>query len=176
MFRRSAGPFLVGTGVRTDVTAPSVSEIMKELKRIRDSELSTEELTLAKDSLVRSLPADFETSGSVTASTSNIFVYDLGLDYYATLGNRLSAVTADQIKAVSQKYIQPDKVIVVAVGDRAKIESGLQKLNLGAVEIRNADGTLPVRRPERPRPADPKKHSVPEMGHERPKYLLTPAR
>jgi len=143
VFRRSAGPFLVGTGVRTDVTAPSVSEIMKELKRIRDSELSMEELTLARDSLVRSLPSDFETSGSVTASTSNIFVYDLGLDYYATLGNRLSAVTADQIKTVSQKYIQPDKVIVVAVGDRTKIESGLQKLNLGGVEIRNADGTLP---------------------------------
>jgi hypothetical protein len=40
VFRRSAGPFLVGTGVRTDVTAPSVSEIMKELKRIRESELS----------------------------------------------------------------------------------------------------------------------------------------
>src|SRR5437773_7011944 len=51
VFRRSAGPFLVATGVRTDVTAPALSEIMKELKRIREGSLTPEELTLSKDSL-----------------------------------------------------------------------------------------------------------------------------
>jgi zinc protease len=141
VFRRSAGPFLVASGVRTDVTAPAVSEILKELNRIRDAELTPDELTLAKDSLVRSLPADFETSGRVTASTANIYVYDLGVDYYTKLPARLSAVTSDQIKTVAQKYIVPEKLIVVAVGDRGKIAGELQKLNLGAMEVRNADGT-----------------------------------
>ncbi len=141
VFRRSAGPFLVGTGVRTDVTGPSVSEIMKELKRMRDTDITPEELTLAKDSLVRSLPAYFETSNRVASTMSNIYVYDLGLDYYAKIGERLSAVTAEHIKSVSQKYIQPDKVIVVAVGDRRRIGSELSKLNLGASEARNTDGT-----------------------------------
>lgn len=141
VFRRSPGPFLVGTGVRTDVTGPSVSEIMKELKRIRDTEITPDELTLARDSIVRSLPADFETSHRVTGTMSNIYVYDLGLDYYARLGDRISAVTGEQVKAVSQKYVQPDKVIVVAVGDRKRIGAELSKLNLGASEARNADGT-----------------------------------
>jgi zinc protease len=140
VFRRFAGPFLVATGVRTDVTAPAVSEIMKELKRIREGNLSPEELTLSKDSLVRSLPADFETSRSAAGTTANIYVYDLGLDYYAKLGGRLSAVTVDQVKAVSQKYVVPDKMIVVAVGDRAKIAPKLQQLNLGPMELRTADG------------------------------------
>ena len=58
----------------------------------RHATLTPEELTLAKDSLVRSLPAEFETSGGVTASTANIYVYDLGLDYYTKLPARLSAV------------------------------------------------------------------------------------
>jgi zinc protease len=142
VFRRAPGPFLVATGVRTDVTGPSVSEILKELSRIRDSDLGADELSLAKDSLVRSLPADFETSSRVTASTSNIYIYDLGLDYYAKLPPRLSAVDAAQVKTVAQKYIQPDKVIVVAVGDRSRIGPVLQKLNLGAPELRNADGTV----------------------------------
>jgi zinc protease len=140
VFRRSAGPFLVATGVRTDVTGPAVSEIMKELKRIRETNLSPEELTLSKDSLVRSLPADFETSSRAAATTANIYIYDLGLDYYAKLGGRLSAVTADQVKAISEKYVVPDKMIVVAVGDRAKIGGELQKLNLGAMELRTPDG------------------------------------
>jgi zinc protease len=141
VFRRAPGPFLVATGVRTDVTAPSVSEIMKELTKMRDGEIAPDELALAKDSIVRSLPADFETSSRVTASTSNIYIYDLGLDYYAKLPGRLTAVDAAAVKTVSQKYLQPDKAIVVAVGDRARIAPELQKLNLGATEVRNPDGT-----------------------------------
>ena len=57
VFRRTAGPFLVATGVRTDVTAPAVTEIFKEVRRMRETPLTADELTLAKDSLVRSLPA-----------------------------------------------------------------------------------------------------------------------
>ena len=76
----------------------------------------------------------------MSATTANIYIYDLGLDYYAKLGARMSAVTTEQVRAAAQKYVQPDKVIVVAVGDRAKIAGELQKLNLGAVEVRSADG------------------------------------
>ena len=97
---------------------------------------------MAKDSLVRSLPSDFQTSGDVTASTSNIYVFDLGLDYFSKYPARLSSVTAEQAKAVAEKYLVPEKLIVVAVGDHAKIRGELQKLNLGAVEVRNADATL----------------------------------
>ncbi len=107
---------------------------------MRETPLTAEELTLAKDSLVRSLPAQFETSSSVTASTANIYIYDLGLDYYTKLPARLSAVTADDVKAAAEKYVVPEKLIVIAVGDRAKIAAELQKLNLGAVETRGADG------------------------------------
>ena len=70
---------------------------------------SGEELALAKDSLVRSLPAEFETSGRVTNSTSNIYLYDLGLDYYTKLPARLSAITTDQVKSAAEKYIVPGK-------------------------------------------------------------------
>ncbi|MGE3509081.1 MAG: M16 family metallopeptidase [Vicinamibacterales bacterium] len=140
VFRRAPGPFVVATGVRTEVTAPSVSEIFREIRSMGQRPPSGEELMLAKDSLVRSLPAQFETSGRVTASTSNIYVYDLGLDYYSTLPDRISAIGTEQVKAVADKYLVPDRLIVVAVGDRSKIAGPLQKLNLGAVELRDADG------------------------------------
>jgi zinc protease len=147
VFRRSPGPFLVSTGVRTDVTGPAVSEIFKEVRRMRDSDLSPEELVLAKDSLIRSLPAQFETSSRVTSSTSNIFIFDLGLDYYAKLPDRLAAVTVETVRAVAQKYVVPENLIVVAVGDQEKVRGELQKLGLGQVEVRAPDGTVaaPVR-------------------------------
>ena len=49
-------------------------------------------------------------------------------------------MTIAQAQAVAGKYLVPEKLIVVAVGDRAKIEPELRKLNLGTVEIRTADG------------------------------------
>jgi zinc protease len=142
VFRRAAGPFVVATGVRTEVTAPSVSEIFKEIRGIKEKPPAGEELALAKDSLVRSLPAQFETSGRVTGSTGNIFIYDLGLDYYSKLPGRISAITTDQVKAVADKYLVPERQIVIAVGDRARIAGELQKLKLGALEIRDAEGKL----------------------------------
>jgi zinc protease len=133
-FRRSAGPFTVATGVRTDVTAAALGEIMKELARMRDTAVSNEELTLSKDSLVRSLPADFETGGRVTGSTTNLFLYDLGLDYYTSIDRRISSITADQIAAVSKKYLLADQALVVVVGDRARVVPELEKLNLAPIE------------------------------------------
>jgi len=142
LFRRSAGPFLIASGVRTDVTAPAVSEIFKEVRSMRETPLAPDELRLAKDSLIRSLPSEFETSARVTASTANLFIYDLGLDYYTKYPARVSAVTAEQVKAAAEKYVVPDKLIVVAVGDQSKIGPELGKLQLGAAEVRTADGNL----------------------------------
>ena len=107
---------------------------------MHDTAMPPEELALAKDSLVRGLPAQFETSSSVTASTANIYVYDLGLDYYTKLPARLSAVDAAQVKSAAEKYVVPEKLIVIAVGDRARIGAELQKLNLGPLEMRGSDG------------------------------------
>jgi zinc protease len=141
-FRRSAGPFQISSGIRTDVTAPAVAEIFKEVDRMRATPLSSNELSVAKDYLVRSLPAQFETAGRVTASTANLFIYDLGLDYYAKYPARLTAVTADQAKAAAQKYVVPEKLLIVVVGDQSKIKPELDKLMLGPAEVRTADGTV----------------------------------
>jgi zinc protease len=142
IFRRAPGPFLIATGVRTDVTAPAVGEIFKEVQRIRETVLTPEELSLAKDSLIRSLPSEFETSARVTSSTATLFIYDLGPDYYTKFPARLAGVTATGVRGVAQKYVVPDRLVVVAAGDRAKVEPELRKLNLGTFEVRSADGML----------------------------------
>ena len=49
-------------------------------------------------------------------------------------------MTAAQALEVAKKYLVPDRLVVIAVGDRKVIEPELRKLNLGAVEIRDAEG------------------------------------
>jgi zinc protease len=141
-YRRSAGPFFVSTGVRTDATGASVSEIFKEIGRMVEVPLNADELALARDSLVRSLPGLFETSTQVVNSFANVYVYDLGLDYYTKYPQQVGAVTVEGVQDVAKRYLVPGRMIVVAVGDRAKVVPQLQKLNLGATEIRDADGNV----------------------------------
>jgi zinc protease len=142
VFRKSPGPFVAGAGVRTDVTAPAVSEILKEVRGMVEKPIDAEELRMSKDALTRSLPGAFETSLNAANSFSNVYVYDLGLQYFTTYPARVDAVTTAQAKTVAQKYLVSDKLLVVAVGDRAKIEPELRKLNLGPVEIRTPDGKV----------------------------------
>jgi zinc protease len=140
VFRRSPGPFAIGAGVRTDVTAPAVSEIFKEVAGIRDMPLNGDELRKAKDSMTNSLPGAFETNRNVVGSFSNIFIYDLGLDYYTRYAKEVNAVTAEQALDVARRYVVPERLVVIAVGDRTAIEAELRKLNLGSVEIRDLEG------------------------------------
>jgi zinc protease len=139
-YRRSAGPFLIGAAVRTDVTGPSVTEMFREIERMVASPPVGDELLLARDSLVRSLPGLFETSSQVVSSFAGIYVYDLGLDYFTKYPVEVGSVSAEAVRDVAQRYLVPGKMIVVAVGDREKIEPQLQDLKLGAIELRDADG------------------------------------
>ena len=139
-FRRAPGPFQVGSGVRTDVTGPSVSEIFKELRGMVEKPMDQAELQRAKDSLANSLAGAFETSADAVSNFANVFTYNLGLDYYTKYAQDVNRVTTDQTLAVSKQYLVPANMVVVAVGDRKVIEPSLAKLNVGKVEIRDAEG------------------------------------
>ncbi len=139
-FRRGAGPFQVATGVRTDVTAPAVAEILKEIRGITAASMKADELQRSKDALTQSLPGDFETSARAAGAFSTLYIYDLGLDYFTHVAERVNAVTADQTLAAAKKYLAADRMVVVAVGDRAKIEPELRKLNIGPLEVLGPDG------------------------------------
>jgi zinc protease len=139
-FRRSPGPFQIGAGVRTDATAPATAEVFKEVAGMLEKPMSAEELQKAKDSLANSLPGAFESSANAVNNFSNVFVYDLGLDYYSKYAAQVNAVTQDQTLAVAKKYLVPKQMVVIAVGDRKAIELEMKALELGPVEIRDAEG------------------------------------
>ena len=141
-FRKEPGPFYVGTGVRTDATAPSVTEILAEIRKMRDVQVTVDELSLGRDSLVRSMPGRFETSAQAAGTLSTLYVYQLGLDYYAQYVERLLSVDAASVQTAARKYLLPDQFVVVAVGDRQKIEADLKNLKLGTIEYRDAEGTV----------------------------------
>ena len=72
----------------------------------------------------------------------SIFLYDFPLDYYAKLPEKYRAVTAEDVAKVAKDDLHPDNLVIVAAGDRAKIEPGLKDAGLGPVEVRDINGDL----------------------------------
>ncbi len=134
-FRRGVGPFVAGGGIRTDVTAPAAQELLKEIKTIRESELTADELAKAKDSFSKSLVANFETV-EATASTIGLqFVFGLPLEYYRDLPAEIEKVNSADTLRVAKEYLHPDSMVIVAVGDRVVIEGKLKELHVGEVKV-----------------------------------------
>ena len=133
-YQRGSGPFLAYASVRTDVTGPAVEELFKELNRIRTSPLTETELKRSKEYIVLALPGRFETADGMAGEVSNIFTYDLPLDYLRAYPAKVNAVTSEDAAAIANKYFQPENMFLIAVGDKAKIQPGIEKLNLGPIQ------------------------------------------
>ncbi|MFC6645888.1 M16 family metallopeptidase [Granulicella cerasi] len=129
------GTFLAGGLIRTDATAPATTEMMGEIKRFADSNVTDAELKGAKDARIQSLPGQFETTGATAAALRGIFLFKLPVTYYAELPEKYRAVTADDVKAVAAKDLHPDQLVIVTAGDRSKIEQSLKDAKLGDVVV-----------------------------------------
>ncbi|HEY1895309.1 MAG TPA: pitrilysin family protein [Terracidiphilus sp.] len=133
-FYRGTGPFIAGAQVRQDVTAPAVEQLFRELDGIHTRPLTDAELRMAKDFIIRSLPGNFESARDVNGQLGNLWSFGLPLDYYTRLPGQIEAVTSADARAAAAKYVHPENLLVIAVGDKSKIETGLKDLKLGPVE------------------------------------------
>lgn len=137
--RREAGPFTARAEVTGTKTDSSVIEFMKELRAILDT-VPQAELAKAKRYLQLGLPADFETTGDIAFRLSPIVIHGLPLDYYNTYVQRIEQVTQADVQRVARRYIDPAKLAIVIVGDRASLQPLLQALDLGPVTVRDLTG------------------------------------
>jgi predicted Zn-dependent peptidase len=136
--RQSAGPFLAAAGVQTDKTAPAVQEFFNELNGIVKP-ISDDELKKAKNYVALGFPAEFETTGDLARKLEELVVYNLPETTYADFVGAVNKVTAADLQRLAARYIQPDKMAVVIVGDRKQIEADIRKLNLGPVNVVSVD-------------------------------------
>ncbi len=126
---RYPGPFLAGGGVQTAVTRESVIEFMKELEEVRGARpITAEELEFAKAGEIRGEPLGLETNAQIAGRIQQLIIYDLPANYFDDYGDRVAAVTLDEVNRVAREHLHPDRFAIVIVGDRAAIEPGLATL------------------------------------------------
>ncbi len=141
---RDGGDFYSGSLVRTDVTGPAAKELISEIRNFVLKPSTDEELAAAKEASIRSLPGEFETTAATARAIDDLFVYNRPLDYYANLPSQYEHVTQADVVRDAQQYIHPDQLILVAAGDRTKIEPALKDAGLGPVEVRDMEGKLVI--------------------------------
>ena len=121
--------------VETDVTAPAVTDIMAELRRIREGLVEEEELATARDYLVGVFPLRFETSAQVAGALGGLVVYGLPDDELDRYRPAVAAVTRDEILAAATAHLDPDRAVVTIVGDAERFAGALGDIGLGEVEV-----------------------------------------
>ena len=130
--RLSAGPFLAAAGVQTDKTADALREFFNELNGIL-TPVPAEELTKAKNYVALGFPGEFETTGDMARKLEELVVYNLPEATFSNFVPGVTAVTAADLQRAAARFIQPEKMAVVVVGDLKVIEGPIRALNLGPV-------------------------------------------
>jgi zinc protease len=134
-------PYTSISPVQTDKTKESMAELVKEYKNIVDGKpITAEELKDVQSNNTLGLPGTFETDQAVSGGYSTILEYGLPEDYYNTFTQKVMAMTPESANEIAKKYILPDHLIWLVVGDMSKVEAGIRELNLGEVHKLDTDG------------------------------------
>jgi len=136
--RRYAGPWVAQGSMRTDATGGAMTEFMNEINRIRDNAVPEKELEEAKRSIVAGFALTLERPTEVLDYAIALKIYNLPADYWDNYPAKIMAITSEQVQRVARKYIVPDDLQIVAVGDAHKLKPVLDKY--GTVQVFDTDG------------------------------------
>ena len=135
------GSFAAYAPVQSQYTKETVVEMEKELRGICNQKpLTSEELQRSKDYLVKGYSQKFQSFDQIAGQIATLVTYDLPEDNLQRYVPSITAVDANATAEVAKKYIHPDALLYVIVGDAAKIEPGLRELNIGEISYLDSEG------------------------------------
>ena len=136
-------PFIVYAPVQTDKTKESMAEIYKEVSGILGERPPTsDEIARAKDKGTLTLAGRWETANAVANSLAEMVRFNLPDNYWREYPDMVRSLSEDQVEDAANSVVRPDSMVWVVVGDRAKIEAGINELGLGDVILMDVDGNI----------------------------------
>ncbi|HWT01261.1 MAG TPA: pitrilysin family protein [Pyrinomonadaceae bacterium] len=141
VFYSEYGAWQSSGGVQTNKTMESVTEFVKELKFLAGEKPITEkELANAKANRIRGYAQQFESVGRVADEIAELWVYGLPMSALQQETTELERATLQSVNAAAKKYAVPAQTMMLLVGDRSKIETGVRELKVGDVVILDVEG------------------------------------
>lgn len=119
------GRFNASASVRNAVTDSAATEFLNEITKIRNERVTEDELKYAKAYITGNFARGLENPATVAFYAINTARYGLPADYYANYLKKVEAVTAADVQRVAQKYVKPEALYIVAVGNASDIADKL---------------------------------------------------
>jgi len=140
---RSQRPFYAVAPVQTDKTKEALVEMNKEFRGIvSDHPVGADELAKIQANETLKLPGSRETLDALGQSIVDLVQFGLPDDYYDTYAGKVRALKTNDVNQAAKEVVRPDNLTWIVVGDRAKIESGVQELRLGEFHLMDTDGKV----------------------------------
>jgi len=120
-----SGFYRFAADVRNEVTGPTLTEVFKEIDKMRVGGVEASELQGAKSYLRGIFPIQTASQTGLAATLNNVYVFGLPKDYPETFRSKVAAVTADQVKSASATLLGSDDSVIAVVGDWTKVKDQL---------------------------------------------------
>jgi zinc protease len=106
---------------KNETALEAIRIVKEEVLRMREQKVSQQELSDAKNYLTGTFPLRLDTNRKVANFIANVEFFQLGLDYPERYADLINKVTAEDVERAAKRYLQPDKLITVIVGNQKKI-------------------------------------------------------
>lgn len=121
------GTFIAETETKSESTSKAINSMLDIMNAIRKDGVTDQELKNAKDYIINSFMFGFTTPASIVTQKMRLEFYGYPADYLDRYREKIAKVTKEDVLAAARKYLQPDKLKILVVGDGSKFDSPLSK-------------------------------------------------
>ncbi|MGA6827038.1 M16 family metallopeptidase [Nitrospira sp. NS4] len=118
--RAMPGSFWINLQTRTEATNQAITGVLSEIKAIRESPVSDQELSEAKTFLMGSFPLRLDSTAKLAQVLAQVEFYGLGFEYFSQYPKWIERVTKEDVQRVARQYLDPNRYALVVVGNVAK--------------------------------------------------------
>jgi zinc protease len=134
------GMFVAGGQTRSDGTVSFIKGILSEIERLQTTPVTQKELDYAKDQVLNSFVFNFQDPGQTLSRLMRYEYYGYPADFLFRYQKAVKATTIKDVQRVAQKYLQPNKIVTLVVGNASAIQPPLTSLSDNVTSL---DITIP---------------------------------
>jgi zinc protease len=115
--RKYSGDYTVGLQTKNETAKTAIDETLKIIEKMKEAPVSDKELQDAKDFIFGSFARKMDTNSKIAELLAQVEYYNLGLNYFEVYYNEINKVTKDDVLKAAQKYLHPNEMDIVVVGN-----------------------------------------------------------
>lgn len=138
------GMFFVGVRTKSETTLEAIRAVEKELMAVRNKGVDAKEVRRAKERFLNSLVFNYDTPQKVLQRRMRYAYKGMDQDSFKKLISEVKGVEEEDVERVADKYLHPEKIKILLVGNKKELQDELSAMNKEIRELElSTDGAGP---------------------------------